>query len=402
MRRPKFLTASCPIFFLLALAGYTAYAQVPIPKRPPTHVQLELDSTSATALLEALSQNKISDTELSRITSLPGTQAMIRQAARFDPTAKESAFVSSLRSTIESGKAEHDPFRFVLVKSRLELVRSLLKQISKDPNNFIESVASRIVEYAPNDVTLKSKVYLTVGGTSDGFAPTEDAFYLALHYFGDDYEGLKMMAAHELFHNVQAKLRRARGQREQSAQSQHIVSSLALLGNTMNEGTASMVGDGLLLPGGKSYSDFLKGKFKRNLERIKSNFALFELLLYRAYNDPSVEYSQLYSIGFSGTWDSPLYFVGYHMGKVIEKYKGKNAVKALIGAPPSQFFNEYVEIYNRQNGPEILRFSKSTEGILQNLNRVERPDAARLLTSDADEPTIQVNPPKTDRVRSLR
>ena len=380
-----------------ALAAPKIDAQNLPPPERQANIQLELDSSSARVLLNLLSRDKVTDEELLRLVKLPTTQAMIRQAARFDPSATEANFKSSLRRVIETGSPEHDPFRFATVKARLEPVRSLLKQIEHSPHTFIAGVSSRLREYAPDNVALKSRVHFIVGGTSDGFAPSSDAFYIALHYYGDDYEGLKMLAAHELFHNLQAVLRHARvGDEQTPAAPLNVSNSFAILRNTVNEGTASMVGDALLLPSGKQYSDFLKAKYKKNLDRSKSNFALFEALLYRAYNDPGADYNQLYHLGFSGTWDSPLYFVGYRMGKVIEKYKGKEAIKASVGADPLLFFNQYVEIYKKENAPEIVRFSKSSEEILQKLQQARK----RRWIGRAAKPEAQISSSSTGKLQS--
>lgn len=370
MRKFVPLIGPCLALCLTVLAAPQLQSETLPSAQRQNHIQLELDSNSAHALLDLFNRDKVTDEELSRVAQLPATQAMIRQAARFDPFATEGNFKSSLRRVIETGSLEQDPFRFAIVKARLGLVRSLLKQIENNPQTFINDVTVRMREYAPENVALKSKVHFIVGGTSDGFAPGGDTFYIALHYYGDDYEGLKMLAAHELFHSVQAAVRRTkRGNNQALAKPINVSNSFAILRNTVDEGIASMVGDALLLPGGKEYSDFLKAKYKKNLGRIESNFALFETLLYRAYNDPGVNYNQLYNLGFSGTWDSPLYFVGYRMGKVIQKYKGKETLQALVAAEPLQFFNQYIEIYKKENDPEIVRFSKSCEEILKNLQQ---------------------------------
>ncbi len=356
------------LVFWLSLGPPNVRAQNPSPPEQRNLVQLELESSSARAILDLLSRNKVTDEELTAAIKLPATQALIRQAARFDPTATEELFRSSLRKMIETGATNPDPFRFTRVKTNLELTRSLLKHIETNQQAFIEEVSRSIREYSPAKVSLQSKVHFIAGGTSDGFAPGSDAFYIALHYYGDDYEGLKALTAHELFHNVQATLT-PKSKDKQSPAAANITNSLSILRNTANEGTASMVGDGLLLAGGKPYSDFLKGKFKKNLDRIKTNFALFETLLYRAYNDPTADYGQLYNLGFSGTWESPLYFVGYRMGRVIEKHKGKDALRSLIGAEPLRFFEQYMEVYRKENDPEIVRFSKTSEDILNKLRQ---------------------------------
>ena len=328
-------------------------------------IRIELDATQPRALLELFGRGKVTDEELLRVSKLHATQALIRQASRFDPAATEENFRASLRRVVETGASEPDPFRLAVVRSRLEASRSLLQQIEEGRQAFLSDVVARMREYAPAGVALDTKVHFVLGGTSDGFAPASEAFYIALHYFGDDAEGLKTLMAHELFHNVQAGLR---GGRKPEGRP-NVTKSLSLLQHTVAEGTASMVGDPLALPAGKPYTDFLRAKYKRNLDRIATNFALFEALLFRAYHDPGADYDQLYRLGFSGTWDSPLYFVGYRMGRVIEKYEGKAAVRELIGAEPARFFARYVEVYRKHNDPDIVRFSKPCEEILQSLQR---------------------------------
>jgi hypothetical protein len=367
------------IFFSGVCSAPMAHARYPLAETKQADIQLEFDASAARTLLDLLERKEVSDEEIQRVITLPGTQAMIKQASRFDPAATADNFKLSLRRIVETGVSESDPFRLTLVKSRLPLVRALLKRIESNPRVFVDAVTSRMREYAPDNVSLKSKVYFIVGGTSDGFAPTKDEFYIALHYYGDDYDGLKALMAHELFHHVQATIRSARAtDKPATPPPANVTNSLAILSNTVNEGTASMVGDALLLPGGKQYSDFFKAKYKKNLDRIKSNFALFEALLYRAYNDPGADFGQLNNLGFSGTWDSPLYFVGYRMGKVIEKYKGKEAIKASVGRDPLEFFNQYIEIYQKQNDPEIIKLSKPCEEILRKLQEL------------LDKPHIQV------------
>lgn len=372
MPASKIISLVLLIFALNLLAVNAAWAQPQNlkPAESQLNIQLELDSSGAHALIDLFGRKQVSDEELEKVLNLPSTLAMIRQAGRFNPTATEENFKSSLRTVIDTGTVEPDPFRLAVVKARLESVSSLLKEVERNKAGFVNDVIGRMRAYAPGNVALKATVHFILGGTSDGFAPAANAYYIALHYYGDDVEGLKLLMAHELFHNVQAAVRNARvggGLRLDAPLS--VTNSVALLDSTVNEGTASMVGDALALPGGKQYSDFLKAKYKRNLDRIKGNFALFELLLYRAYNDPQADFSQLNNIGFSGTWDSPLYFVGYRMGKIIEKYKGKDAIKGLVGADPLQFFNLYMEIYRSQSDPEIVKFSPACEEILQKLQR---------------------------------
>jgi len=361
-----------PLLFIVPACLVTIGANDTFRRPSPVSVQgaieIAADFESARATLDLFTKNTATDEELTRVAQLAGNQGLIRQAARFDPNATEQNFKQSLKQLIETGALKNDPFSFLVVKERLLKTRELLEQIQKNPRALMESVKERMAKYTPAGVSMNVKVYFVVGGTSDGFAPDASRFFVALHYLQDDFEGLRLLMAHELYHNAQGVARRAKQGNQGSGGSVSNVSrSLNLLQNTLNEGTASVVGDPLEIADGKAYISWFQTKYRNNLRRINVNFALFDTLLFRLYHDPDANANQLYNIGFSGMLDSPLYFVGYRMAKVIEKYKGKDALARAIGDPPIEFFNQYVEIYRKQTDPELIRFDKATEDILAKL-----------------------------------
>ena len=58
--------------------------------------------------------------------------------------------------------------------------------------------------FEPLVIQLDGVAHLLVGGGSDGFAINGD-FYVGLHFFGDDYIGLKLLMAHEMYHLAQSR-----------------------------------------------------------------------------------------------------------------------------------------------------------------------------------------------------
>lgn len=331
-----------------------------------SNIKITFDSESARATLNAFKEKKISDDELARIVKLPGNQGLIKQSSRFDKQATEENFKTSLKQIVETGTVETDTFSFPRVKERLAATQVLLDQIEKNNQTLANEIIDRIRQYTPPGTPIDVKIYFIAGGTSDGFAPDRKTFYVALHYFEDDYEGLKLLMAHELYHNAQSSAISGRKFLKDGA-AVNITNSFSLLQSTLQEGTASVVGDPLEITNGKKYISWFQGKFKNNLRRIDTNFALFDTLLYRLYNDAEADTGKLYNIGFSGTFDSALYFVGYRMARVIEKHKGKQAIASAISENPLQFFNQYIELYKKQGDSEAIPFSKSTEEILQKL-----------------------------------
>jgi hypothetical protein len=137
----------------------------------------------------------------------------------------------------------------------------------------------------------------------------------------------------------------------------------AALNETLVEGSATLVGDPTVVDGG-SYVEWYRKKFDRNLARIDQNFRLLELILYRLSGDSESRFGEYYQLGFSGSWDSPLYFVGYKMAKTILDHRGKLRLVELYSEGPIEFFREYIALYNAKPQSNIIRFSPAIENII--------------------------------------
>lgn len=358
----------------LAAPGASAEADLPTglscsPPPAERDLTISFDYESARAVLDLFDAETVTDEEIRRVAELPGNRSLIRQAARFSPGATEQKFRESLKAIVETGRVEDDVFAFSSVKKRLEKIRFLIQEIEKDPERLKAAVAGRIRDYIPGGLTVEANVYFILGGTSDGFVPSEESFCVALHYFEDDIEGLKVLMAHELYHIAQRTAWRThpRSREIDASLAPGLSRSLDLLRGTLNEGTASLVGDPLEVEDGKNYIRWFQTKFRRNLQRIEANFALFETILFRFFHDPEADPGVLYNIGFSGMWDSPIYFVGYHMARSIERYEGREAVAEAMRECPLVFFNRYAALTREHEDPDMIRFSRSTEDILRRL-----------------------------------
>ena len=359
---------SAAYLLVLILAGLAPAAPAQTARPGPGDlVTLRLDFESGRAVLDLFDRKRASGDELARVARLEGNRAMIAKAGSFDPAATEAAFVASLGRAIAGERLAEDPFRFNLVRERLELTRALVRRIDADPRGLERAVVERLGRYAPPGLRVDVKVSFVLGGTSDGFAPTDDTFYIALHYFEDDVEGLKLLMAHELYHTVQSAARRASGLERAEPSAANVARAVRLMGAVMNEGTASVVGDPLGVAGGKGYVDRFRAKFERNLARIDSNVALFETLLFRAVHDPTADDGPMYALGFSGAWDSPLYFVGYRMARVIERHRGPGALAAAVGRDPREFFALYLDVARAHDDPEEVRFGATFDRIFAEL-----------------------------------
>jgi hypothetical protein len=325
-------------------------------------IELSFDVSSALALIDVFERGEITQDQLENLVNLHGIQSIISKVSSYDDRASLEGFKMSLQNILAGELLDQDPFQFQQVKDRLPEMRRLIQLIKDNPNKLVSEITDMIQPYSPGDLAFRVKVYLVIGGSSDGWAK-DGNFYLALHYFRDDYEGMKLMMAHELYHIAQ---RHFFGDAKDS-DNPFITACQSLLRRTRSEGTASMVGDPLEIASGKSYAKWYRQKFNRNLKRITQNFALFETMLFRLYNDQDIKFNQLYPLGFSGGWDSPLYFVGYYIGRTIEKYQGREVLVNILKDTPTAFFNTYIDIYKKHPDKDLVMFSSSVENILHSI-----------------------------------
>ncbi|HEU4522590.1 MAG TPA: DUF5700 domain-containing putative Zn-dependent protease, partial [Thermoanaerobaculia bacterium] len=239
----------------------------------------------------------------------------------------------------------------------------------QNPDKFRRDVIARMRPYAP-DGDFKSSLTLVAAGSSDGFSPGRGQLYVAVDYFRDDWDGLIVLAAHELYHAVQSAVLDASGvQVRINGLEGGTREATRLLLTTLKEGTGSVVGDPLTVSNPGNYNAWFAQKYRRNLDRIHQNFALFETMLFRLAKD-DVTFEKLYSLGFSGGWDSPLYFVGYRIARVLEKYDGRDAIRKMWSRSPVEPFLRYAALARRNPGDrDIVPLSESTVEILNDAAR---------------------------------
>ena len=318
-------------------------------------IRLDLDFTAVQAVLD-LFDGSATEQDVAGLLQYPGVQATIAQTQRFDSDATEQAYVDSLWQVINGEEPDLDPFRFVSVKDRLSDVRRAVSMLSARGSEISESIESRLVSYTPPDVNVDTRVYVVLGGTSDGWAPGDGNFYVALHYFRDDLQAFTSLVTHETYHILQRQFFASN-----TSGSQTRVANM-LIANLIAEGTATLVGNPMTFDGQGRYLKFLRDKHSRNMNRIEENFALFEALYWRATLDEAANPALLYNLGFSGSWDSPLYFVGFRIAEGLEKHLGKRALVDLLATRTGdEILQRYVQLYTEQDDPMLIPFTEATE-----------------------------------------
>jgi hypothetical protein len=352
------------------LAGFLAAA----PSAPAAPLDLVFDTSAARATLDVLTGAVPATPEaLARVAALPANQAQIRHAAEFRASYTTASFVEALGKAARNEPLGDDAWAFGLVKARLAGTKDLLAQVEADPAAFSGPVTARLRDWLPTGESIRVNVHFIVGGSSDGFAPDGRDFYLALQYFRGDAEGLRVLMSHELFHILRRSP--ASAERDAAVVPARVRAARRLLDQTMNEGVASWIGDPTQAKGGGPYVVWFAQKFKRNLARLDQNATLLDTLLFRAWNDPAANPDQLYMLGFSGQWDSPLYFVGYAMARTLAEAHGAPAVAAAVRAGPEAFFARYAAAAKKV-GKAPVTFANSTDEILAALPAAD-PQASR-------------------------
>jgi hypothetical protein len=328
-------------------------------------IRMTLDASGVRDVLTAIERGDTSTAALQALVQRPMVQAVIRKMANFDKRSTDENYITGMRALITGAPLGDDPFQFGRLKTRLPLVREMLARIEKDPDAFARDVKAMMAPFAPAGMDFDAKVALVVAGTSDGWVPGGNTFFESADMVQGDYSGAVLLAAHELYHIAQSQFM---APRQHANGPQNLSNAEMILVNTVKEGSASFMANPLNVQNGGGYITWFQGKFNTNIRYIEPNFALFEALLFRAFNDPAADASKLYLIGFSGIYGSPLYFVGMRMAKMIDKYDGRAALIATYQKPVPQFFTRYMQLYRQHpEDAEFVKFSAEVERILKEL-----------------------------------
>lgn len=324
------------------------------------NIQIKFDLSAAEAVLTLFDAEQVSMDDVEALLELPAVQATIKQASRFDKNANQENYVTSLYAILNGQSPDIDPFDFGYVKEKITDIRKGLQQIKANIGEITNRLNSHLAAYIPRDFTAQTNLYAVLGGTSDGWAPGNDSFYVALDYFRNDATGFEAMLSHEVYHTLQGLFFGPVGKEQAGDKSTFLLSNLFL------EGTATLVGNPMNFEGDGSYLKFLQDKHTRNMARIEQNFALFEALYFRIANDPQAPWGPIYNIGFSGTWDSPLYFVGFHIVEGLERHLGRERLVQMLSTLSGQeILTEYIRVYTETGDASLVTFSPTLEALIR-------------------------------------
>ncbi|SJZ62798.1 DUF5700 domain-containing putative Zn-dependent protease [Sediminibacterium ginsengisoli] len=329
-------------------------------------LQVIVDAESAKANIALLGKKQVTDQELNDAAALYGNQQLIAKVKSYSGAGKD-VFISTLKAMIIDGNIKgDDPYNWRSVKAALPEMKQLIGQIDANSASFIEEVKNSILSYTPAGLDITIKACFLAGGGALGFTIGNDkTFNVALQKLDNDFNAMKLLVAHELYHIVQAEGQSMRKKTITGKDPYFLQATAALLENLWSEGSANLAGDFAGFEGKSAFAKEQTAEWAKNADRRRENFALFEAVLYKSYYDTSAKrYEQHYNICFSTAYDETAYFTGYEMAKAIVKYKGRKALADLVLADPANFIAAYIDIYKSEKDSRLIRFDASTEAIV--------------------------------------
>jgi len=328
-------------------------------------IDITYDYGAVKKLIEILDKGVLLDNDFNALMQLNGSKAYLKKMATFFSGIDESSFKKSLEAATKGTPIENDPFMFQRVLKSVPNAKKLLAKVMVQEKELTKNSISLLAQYTPKNTKIEATVYMILGITGGGWTFDDDpnSFYVDFSSLKDDVDGLTYLSAHELFHLIQYRFMNPVITKSEKVG--------YLLDQMLREGSATYVADFTKLSSTGFYVDFSKKDYERNFRRMEGNFALFEALIYQAHHSPDSDIDQLYNIGLSGMYQSPLYYVGYHMIRLIEKYGGREEVISLLKQTPDQLILAYDKLcVKHKNGDnDFISLSKTTTEILHALKK---------------------------------
>ncbi|MBB2148640.1 DUF5700 domain-containing putative Zn-dependent protease [Pedobacter gandavensis] len=331
--------------------------------------KITMDYSAAEELIRLVGLKSVSDEELSRFASLYGNKLLIQKTSN-STGGTEQVFKKTLKEMITTGKVNgDDPYQWGKVSMELQHTKKLIAGLKLNKDSFTVEILERISAYTPAILPPQElRAYLLLGGTATGFVSgDEGAFCVALQNFGSDFEGLKTIMVHELYHAVQQAGQNSRKKMLADKPTYNTKATYFLIYNLWSEGTAESLGDFGLIKNPGRYSKIQQENQRKNEERLLVNFKLIEMMLYKMYTDSNARYAAVYNIGFSPVYEEAAYSVGAEMARKLDRLLGKEVLAEMVVQDPLDFISSYIKLYQDQPKEVPYQFDKSTEAIVEKL-----------------------------------
>ena len=342
------------ILFLAALVAAPLHSQT-------GGVSVVIDTSEATAVLQALRNPWLTNDQALEIARLPGSQGLIRKAISYDRPASDALFARALAAAAHQEPAFKDTseFHFNAVRNDAAQTSRVLAMLGDPKLHLLADIKARVAMFTPANLSGTVTGHLVLGGAAYGFALGEPGMYLDLEHV-QSATLAPAIFKHELFHSVQilAKSRNPPSKQMTSCLTNkpHAKDIELLLNALSMEGTASYVGDLLALPaeGLDGPTTKERADFAQIVDQRKQHITQLELSVHGLATNAAVTWQEVYAAGFNG--DQSFYGIGYVMAKAMAQQQGNGAIAEVISQTGVDFVLRYAKLtgYGKNNDVPAL------------------------------------------------
>jgi hypothetical protein len=311
-----------------------------------------INTDSATAVLDALTNPQVTHNECLKIAAMPGSQGIIRKTNEFKITANNQLFADALYDAahgVAVTDIEKRVYFFDMVKQEVPQLRALLRNIESHPDNFQKQIEKRIALFTPKDADLHLQGYVIAGGDGGGYAFGGTDFYLNVGRIVE-FVFAKSVTTHELYHAVQGAVAVDRGTlgelpppEDMTHAQQACLKTAHLFASLYEEGSATYVADISLLDHVHSEAGLRqKADLTDGIQHVKWSASLLEMSVLSLDAEEPMAYDDVYDVDFFG--HGVLYNVGYVMARDIAEQDGPQGLTAYLKLPPYEFVLGYTKL----------------------------------------------------------
>jgi len=307
--------------------------------------------------------------KIDQLLKLPATKGLLRKIKMDSATA-----VKALLSVHDTALYTNDyqKFQYGFIKKWLTSQTAFIKLIKDKQDSIKKEVITALVKYIPPGKDLRITVCFLLGGNSSGFTLGDDSvFYIGTHQYRNDITGIIESCKHELFHNIQSLYRQHYAITDSLDKNNNpgLAYVHFMLVNLFLEGSAEYVAD--LRKVNNPDALFIKNLREHaevNDSRSQQVFYLVSKLLVEVNDHPDkADQDHLYNILFDWNWNNPGYYTGYIMTRALCNAYGENALLKYLGADPSQFIYDYIQLTRQQKDKYPLRFTEDFEKVIESM-----------------------------------
>ena len=352
----------------LALAMSVLGARATFGAEPSAHVTI--DSEAARRTVEAISNVNLARAQALSVADLTANKALVAEARDFGVPASRDTFADDLIAAAQ-GSDVFTIFNFPEVRTNASSARTSLDALAANPSAMTGWITQRVAPFVPPEIPLTGTGYIVAGGPGGGFS-IDGGIYVNISRAKGDLGVIRVTFAHEFYHGVQHAAQTRAGRLRDFSYDEATYESLPsriakqcyatreLFGQLMNEGTASYVGDIVLLPtSGEEALSVRKQREAALSGKVGPSIALLEMGLAAMTSDEPLSEKSVYSIGFLEA--GQLYYdIGYVMAKAIATRDGDAAIGRLIAMPGDAFVRRYIEL-SEERGSKLPKLQDRTK-----------------------------------------